>query len=152
MPPFCIIIFQVNINVVFVCQVGILVECCNRFSSFFSSFKIFFYGNSCCGTAEANPTRNHEVVGSIPALAQWVKDLALLWLWCRLAAVALIRPLAWEPPQAAGTTLKTNKQTNKQKSGELSGIPWKTSKSKHTPFTDELICSIQYYVTCPIDF
>ena len=24
-----------------------------------------------------NPTRNHEVVGSIPALAQWVKDLAL---------------------------------------------------------------------------
>ena len=25
-----------------------------------------------------NPTRNHEVSGSIPALAQWVKDLALL--------------------------------------------------------------------------
>jgi len=25
-----------------------------------------------------NPTRNQEVVGSIPALAQWVKDLALL--------------------------------------------------------------------------
>ena len=24
-----------------------------------------------------NPTRNHEVVGSIPVLAQWVKDLAL---------------------------------------------------------------------------
>ena len=24
-----------------------------------------------------NPTRNHEVVGSIPALAQWVDDLAL---------------------------------------------------------------------------
>ena len=24
-----------------------------------------------------NPTRNHEVVCSIPALAQWVKDLAL---------------------------------------------------------------------------
>ena len=24
-----------------------------------------------------NPTRNHELVGSIPALAQWVKDLAL---------------------------------------------------------------------------
>ena len=25
-----------------------------------------------------NPTRNHEVVGSIPGLAHWVKDLALL--------------------------------------------------------------------------
>ena len=24
-----------------------------------------------------NPTRNHEVVGSIPDLDQWVKDLAL---------------------------------------------------------------------------
>ena len=24
-----------------------------------------------------NPTRNHEVVGLIPDLAQWVKDLAL---------------------------------------------------------------------------
>ena len=25
-----------------------------------------------------NPTRNHEVAGSVPVLAQWVNDLALL--------------------------------------------------------------------------
>ena len=33
-------------------------------------------------------------------------DLVLLWLWHRLAAVALIRPLAWELPCAVGTALK----------------------------------------------
>ena len=33
--------------------------------------------SSRCGAVETNPTRNQEGVGSIPGLAQWVKDLVL---------------------------------------------------------------------------
>ena len=61
-----------------------------------------------------NPTRNHEVSGLIPGLAQWVKDPPWLWQWCRSAAVAPIRPLAWKPPYAGGVALKSKKQTNKK--------------------------------------
>ena len=38
-------------------------------------------------------------------------DLALLWLWHRPAAAALIQHLAWELPYATGATLK-NKSRN----------------------------------------
>ena len=42
-------------------------------------------------------------------------DPALLWLWCRLAAEAPIRPLAWEPPYAVGVTPKRKTKQNKTK-------------------------------------
>ena len=40
-------------------------------------------------------------------------DPALLWLWRRPAATALITPLGWEPPYAAGAALeKTKREKN----------------------------------------
>ena len=39
----------------------------------------------------------------------------MLWLWCRLAATAPIRPLAWEPPYVAGAALEKAKRQKKKK-------------------------------------
>ena len=76
-----------------------------------------------------NPTRNHEVEGLVPGLAQCFKgsgiamscrvgyrrglDPTLLWLWCRPVATASIRPLAWETPYAAGAAQEMAKRPNK---------------------------------------
>ena len=77
-----------------------------------------------------SPTRNHEVSGSIPGLAQWAKDPGvavscgvgcrsgsdpgLLWLWHGLVATAPIRPRAWEPPYATGTDQEMAKKKEKK--------------------------------------
>ena len=80
-----------------------------------------------------NPTRNHGVAGSVPALAQWVNenavsccvgcrrgsDPALLWLWRRQVATAPIGPLAWEFPYAAEVALEKAKRQKKKKIGSV---------------------------------
>ena len=42
-------------------------------------------------------------------------DPALLWLWCRPAATAPIRPLAWEPPYAAGAALDKEEKRGRER-------------------------------------
>ena len=58
-----------------------------------------------------NLTSIHEDVGSIPGLAQQNELRYRLKMWLGSGiAVALIRPLAWEPPYATGATLKRKKK------------------------------------------
>ena len=85
-----------------------------------------FPRSSHCGSVVMNLTGIHEDKGSIPGLVQWVaesgiavscgvghrcgSDPVLLWLWCRLAAVALIQPLAWQLPYAEGVDPERKKK------------------------------------------
>ena len=86
--------------------------------------------SSHCGSAVMHLTSIHEDLGSIPGLASglsiwhchelWYRSQmwlgsGLLWLWGRPAAVALIQPLAWEPPYATPAALKSGKKKNKNK-------------------------------------
>ena len=92
-------------------------------------------------------------MGLIPGLTPWVKGASLavscgvgrrcgsdptwLWLWCRLTAVALIRPPAWEPPHAEGAALKTNKKFFRRDpaeepspGGSRAATPWRPRRPK----------------------
>ena len=61
-----------------------------------------------------NPIRGQEDRVSIPGLTQWVKDLALLWLRCRPAAV--IPPPAWELPYATSAAISKKKKKERKQS------------------------------------
>ena len=60
-------------------------------------------------------------------------DLALLWLWCRLAAITIIKPLALELPYAMGAALKRQKtKKRKKKETEMPVYRW-TAKCLFIP-------------------
>ena len=102
-------------------------------------------GSSRWGSVEMNPASIHEDVGLIPGLSQWVKDLALLWLWYRLVAVALMRPLAWELPYTSGTSLKSKTKTRqKQKTKQQQQKANSDRKIQH------LTCNC-FSCSCPFD-
>ena len=95
----------------------------NKLTSLSFSFPVCKMGfwSSCCRPAERNLTSIHEDSGLIPGLASgllWAvvqgcrcgSGLALLWLWCRPAAVALIQLLGWELPYASVMALKSKKE------------------------------------------
>ena len=79
-------------------------------------------------------------------------DPTLLWLWHRLAATALIRPLAWEPPYAAGVALEKAKTHTHTKTcthmfiAALITIA-KTQKQPKCPLADEWIKKMWYMYT-----
>ena len=91
--------------------------------------------SSRCGSVVRNPTNIHETRTWVRSLALFSglrihlavscgvghrHSSALLWLWCRPAAVALVRPLAWELPYASGGAPKNNnKKTHTTNNTEL---------------------------------
>ena len=60
----CIIIYETLLLVV-------------RFINWQLTLEVSDFQSSHCGAVQTNPTRNDEVAGFIPGLAQWVKDLVL---------------------------------------------------------------------------
>ena len=62
----------------------------------------------------------------------------LLWLWPRLMATGLVRPLAWEPPYAMGAALEETKNKIKLKKKECkfgvrsSQHRWTKNNNNHT--------------------
>ena len=57
-------------------------------------------------------------------------DLAVLWVWCKPAATAPIRPLAWEPPYATGSALKRQKKKERK---ERERVAFEYEQGESTP-------------------
>ena len=116
----------------------------------FIPVKVRYFSSSLHGLVVANPTRIHEDVGLTPGLTQWVKDpallwavcgvgcrcgsiLALLWLWHRPGAVALIRPPSLETLICCRSLICCGSVSKKQK------LKIKKLKNKVIYFTVEIL-------------
>ena len=76
---------------------------------------------------------------------RWGSDTALLWLWCRPVARALIWPLAWELPYAAGRAIKRQKKERKK---ERMNESKQGSKQASKHFQMSSICIWPYFQEC----
>ena len=73
---------------------------------------------------------------SCPVGRRCGSDPELLWLWCRPAAVAPIRPVAWELPYAVSVALKKDQKKKKKKKKENL---WTSSVFIHLPSAEHFI-------------
>ena len=64
-------------------------------------------------------------------------DCMLLWLWCGLAAIVLIKSLAWESPYVAGAAQKKKKKKKKKCFSSLSCMV--TLENLHVDFLGFLL-------------
>ena len=71
---------------------------------------------------------------------KYVSDPALLWLWCRLAAIAPIQPLAWELPYTSGVALESKAKKKKKTDKKQKTKPRK--QKRHRAFLKTYISTV----------
>ena len=77
----------------------------------------------------------------------------MLWLWCRLAAVPLIRPLAREPPDASDMALERPKKKRKKERQKRNPAGVKVPrqwKLKVERWKDLVGCRVIYRISAPV--
>ena len=69
---------------------------------------------------------------------------ALLWLGHRLVATALIGPLAWEPPYAAGAALQRQKNKKEREKKRKKGYVPSSQETKQVRIHGGFLAWFQY--------